>query len=767
MRCICFPIRTVIFLLIALSCPISATATPVPRDTIEQLAQIDVERYEISQLKETGKLTPEDYATRHADIEKRAAALWFPYDRVTSPTTQDERQAAMASIQGLSRAKLAILEPGWRKERENLQEAARSQQHKAAISMEQSAAKAGHIQQQRLTLQHQLDKGTIDRDTFNAKDRQALADIEALRNKNTTGDLPLRFDERMAYYTKTLIEKPKTVAHPTVVKPPPVVFQPPPPPADTSIPTWMYVVGGIVVFLVLGAIFGQDKAQPAPAPPPTSGIHGTARWAKYEERAERPKYVETGVFFGKSSKPSIPESAAGGAVASGPENHTLIVARTRAGKGTRVIVPTLLAYRYSMLVIDPKGENAAITARTRRDRLKQKVHIINPWGELKDVYSALGFESATFNPLDAIVLDDPNAVAVAQNLAATMCPVTDDKDKFWQGSAANVLAGVLLWISDHPSEQKTLARAREIITQSRADFKRNTLTKMMVSTAFGGAIKEMVSQYYDLADDTYSGIMSNLAESTKFLSDPQIKAATATSSFSMEKIRDVYMTVFIVIPHDRIQTHATWLRLVISSAMQAIKNRSRIRTPAHHRCMFLVDEFGSIGHIADVPRDIAIMAGFGLDLTLIVQGLDQLKHHYGEAAKTILSNCSYKWFCYVGDLETAKYLSETLGKKTVRTTSTSTSHSATNRTRETEGESTTHGEAGRDLLTPDEILNLGRDVAVLLNPITYPGYLRTIDYWRLRGEFPDTYPPDLKYDDNPYRPPTRLITPAGSPPEVV
>ena len=62
------------------------------------------------------------------------------------------------------------------------------------------------------------------------------------------------------------------------------------------------------------------------------------------------------------------------------------------------------------------------------------------------------------------------AVAVAQTLAATICPVVEARDRFWQGSAANVLAGVLLWISDHPTEQKTLARAREIITQRRADF---------------------------------------------------------------------------------------------------------------------------------------------------------------------------------------------------------------------------------------------------------------------------------------------------------
>lgn len=140
-----FSFRTLIFLILALSCPILATATPVPRDTIEQLAQLDFERYEISQLKETGKLSNEDYATRNADIEKKTAALWFPYDRVTSPTTQQERQEAETTIRGLSRAKLALLEPGWKKERQDLYEAARQRQHKAGISMEQNAEKAAHI----------------------------------------------------------------------------------------------------------------------------------------------------------------------------------------------------------------------------------------------------------------------------------------------------------------------------------------------------------------------------------------------------------------------------------------------------------------------------------------------------------------------------------------------------------------------------------------------------------------------------------------------
>ena len=44
--------------------------------------------------------------------------------------------------------------------------------------------------------------------------------------------------------------------------------------------------------------------------------------------------------------------------------------------------------------------------------------------------------------------------------AAIICPASPDKNQFWQGSAANILAAVLLWVAYQPGETKTLARAR-------------------------------------------------------------------------------------------------------------------------------------------------------------------------------------------------------------------------------------------------------------------------------------------------------------------
>jgi len=435
--------------------------------------------------------------------------------------------------------------------------------------------------------------------------------------------------------------------------------------------------------------------------------------------------VLAGVFFGKSSTPAVNRlplaKNPGAPICSLPGNHTLVVAPTTAGKGTRVIVPTLLrSRRSSCIAIDAKGETAAITARARAEF--SHVHVINPWGELGPTFEALGFPPATYNPLDILDRNDPQAVAVAKSLAGTICPREKGGiDSFWSTGAANFLTAVLLWIADQPGETKTLARAREIITLGGEELK-FFLVKMAASTAFGGAIKKHIAPFIDLAPETCSGMISNLRHCTEFMSDPQMKAATATSSFSMGDLTGKGMdrptTVYLVIPPGSSETQKTWLRLMVAAALHTFKLK-----PAGGglRCMILVDGLGAMGRHDDLPRDMPILAAYGVDLTLTLQSLDQLKNLYGDDHAAILNNCAYRWFSNVQDGASCKYLSDTLGT-----------------------------------MTPDEVLNLGRDTAILLAPNSLPHYLRTVDYWDLQDAFsmfqkarPDLYWP-LKFDRNPY-----------------
>src|SRR6185295_13944746 len=137
--------------------------------------------------------------------------------------------------------------------------------------------------------------------------------------------------------------------------------------------TIFYALGGGALFIgLIWLISRAQSEQPADPTPKPTDIHGSAAWHPCVWLPVDFDMVSRGIHFGKSSDPQYRGKGLGiptAPITSKPEVHTLIVAKTRAGKGTRVIIPTLLRYDASVLVIDPKGENAAITARTRRDQL--------------------------------------------------------------------------------------------------------------------------------------------------------------------------------------------------------------------------------------------------------------------------------------------------------------------------------------------------------------------------------------------------------------
>src|ERR1041385_2687040 len=93
--------------------------------------------------------------------------------------------------------------------------------------------------------------------------------------------------------------------------------------------------------------------------------------------------------------------------------HLMTFGPTRSGKGATVIVQTLLQAEHSILCIDPKGQNAAITARRRRDF--GDVFVLNPFG--LHTGEPWKLPAHRFNPLAHLSLDDKNVVAEGASLA--------------------------------------------------------------------------------------------------------------------------------------------------------------------------------------------------------------------------------------------------------------------------------------------------------------------------------------------------------------
>ena len=137
--------------------------------------------------------------------------------------------------------------------------------------------------------------------------------------------------------------------------------------------------------------------------------------------------------------------------------------------------------------------------------------------------------------------------------------------------------------------------------------------------------------------------------------------------------------------------------------------------------LFLLDEFAALGRLEPVERAFGLMAGYGLQLWPILQDIHQLRSTYRERSGTFLSNAGLVQIFNVADLDTASWVSRTLGETTMtyQTTGTSTS-SGLMQPFETKSASTTTHLSRRALLTPDEIMRLESSLEILLRPGSAP-----------------------------------------------
>jgi type IV secretion system protein VirD4 len=108
-----------------------------------------------------------------------------------------------------------------------------------------------------------------------------------------------------------------------------------------------------------------------------------------------------------------------------------------------------MEYTGSMVVIDPKGECAAISARQRKN-LGQEVIIINPFDILKNEFEKIGVtEFHGCNPLAALNKDDDNNFVADVSALAEALVAGDDvgnSDPYWSNSARDLIACLIMYV---------------------------------------------------------------------------------------------------------------------------------------------------------------------------------------------------------------------------------------------------------------------------------------------------------------------------------
>lgn len=174
--------------------------------------------------------------------------------------------------------------------------------------------------------------------------------------------------------------------------------------------------------------------------------------------------------------------------------------------------------------------------------------------------------------------------------------------------------------------------------------------------------------------------------------------ASRYSYFSFADLKRQNITVFLVLPPDRLSTYSRWLRLLVT---QSLLDMARTPEKPKVPVLYLLDEFAALGHLGPVERAMGLMAGYGVQLWPILQDVHQLRATYGQRAGTFLSNAGVLQVFGVNDHDSARLVSDLLGQETVVFQTMARAIDA-----EQSGITYSQHHTARALLTPDEIRSL-------------------------------------------------------------
>lgn len=469
-----------------------------------------------------------------------------------------------------------------------------------------------------------------------------------------------------------------------------------------------FILGFIVAYLLLRNAIAKSKKT-------KRTTFGSAEWADLEHLKKNELIGHEGFNLGGFQEGNLlyPLHYTG-------DRHLLTVAPTRSGKGVSSIIPNLLTYKGSVVVIDPKGENALITTARRGqgdkklniEGLRQKVHVVDPWG-------ITSLPSSCFNPLDWLNPDDEDINENAMILAdSIVTPHEGSRDQFWDEEAKALLMGILLWVAldESEKENRTLGRVRDIINLGKVEIE--TLMDNMRKSS-NSIVRSTAARTISKEEKLRSNVSAVLQAHTHFLDSPRIRESLSISDFRFEDLKTARMTIYLVLPADRLETFGRWLRLLIQQALTV--NARNIEAKPDKPVLFLLDEMAALGRLTMVEQAYSLMAGFGVQLWGIIQDLSQLERIYGTGWQTFIGNSGVLQYFGSRDLKTAEYFSKLCGVTTIEkfsignslaraigfsSSSGSGSSSSGSSNSTTHTDSITWDVAQRNLAYPDELMVL-------------------------------------------------------------
>ncbi|WP_010342094.1 type IV secretory system conjugative DNA transfer family protein [Xanthomonas sacchari] len=466
---------------------------------------------------------------------------------------------------------------------------------------------------------------------------------------------------------------------------------------------------GLVALLILVLMFKPAKRS----------LHGDARFAGAADLSKHGLFKTSGdgIVVGKFRGKLVRLSG---------QQFVILAAPTRSGKGVGVVIPNLLEYQESVVVLDIKQENFDLTSGWRASQ-GQEVFLFNPFAEDRRTHR--------WNPLSYVSDDPAFRVSDLMSIAAMLYPDGSDDQKFWVSQARNAFMAFSLYLFENWDDERnigfpgglgtpTLGAIYRLSSGDGTDLKKY-LKSLSERRFLSGNAKSAFSNLLSQADETFASIMGTLKEPLNAWINPVLDAATSDNDFLLTDLRKKKMTIYIGIQPNKLAESRLIINLFFSQIINLNTKELPKSNPAlKYQCLLLMDEFTAIGKVDIIASAVSYMAGYNVRLLPIIQSMAQLDATYGkDISRTIITNHALQILYAPREQQDANDYSEMLGYTTFR------------KKNVTRGKDVTRSvsEEKRALMLPQELKAMGNDQEVFLyEGIPHPVKCDKIKYYKDR-----------------------------------
>lgn len=483
---------------------------------------------------------------------------------------------------------------------------------------------------------------------------------------------------------------------------------------SSGIQTTLLMAGtlGIAIFL-LKTVFGKSKDlyDERNFNKSEKGTYGTSGWMDKEDIPNnfdlKPIEATTGTVLGEldGDVVSLP-------LKSRLNKHTAIYGASGTGKSrcfVRSQVMQCVARGESIIITDPKGELYADTAQF----MKNNGYNVKVFNLVDPKFSD------SWNCLREIMADPGQVELMAQTFADVVIKNTMEGgkgDHFWDNAEMGLLKALILYVildEQRPEESKNIGAVYEMLTNNSETELNSCFDKLRRNHP---ALKPW-SIFKQSSESVRGNVIVGLGSRIQVFQSPDIMKITQFDEIDLEAPAREKCGYFVIMS-DQNSTldflsslffSFLFIRLVKYADVYGKNGACDI--PVN----FVLDEFPNIGQIPDFTKKLSTIRSRELRVAVIFQNIAQLQNRYPNGLwEEIIGNCDTQLFLGCTDQMTAKFISERTGEMTVEVNSHQQRKDALTLIQYVPQYNETKSIGKRAVLTPDEVMRLPSDNALII-----------------------------------------------------